>query len=197
MKLGAENRKQVIILAVLGGVALLSLAYQFWPSSDTVTASPTPVATTTTARPATRRTASGKIVPIVEPRLDPTLDLNLLTQSEEIKYSGNGRNIFVAGSMPTIEKPRKSGAPDHDQKASVYIPPPAPAPPPITLRFFGFASKPGEPKRIFLSQGEDVFIAGEGDIVDRRYRVLRISNTSVEMEDVINNNRQSIPLTPG
>jgi hypothetical protein len=196
MKLGAENRKQVIILAVLGGVALLSLAYQFWPSSE-VTASPTPVATTTTARPATRRTASGKIVPIVEPRLDPTLDLNLLTQSEEIKYSGNGRNIFVEGSVATIPKPLHNGSSDHDKKASVYIPPPAPAPPPITLRFFGFASKPGEPKRIFLSQGEDVFIAGEGDIVDRRYRVLHITNTSVEMEDVINNNRQSIPLTPG
>jgi hypothetical protein len=195
MKLGAENRKQVIVLAVLGGVALLSLAYQFWPSSE-VTASPTQVATTTTARPATRRTASGKIVPIVEPRLDPTLDLNLLTQSEEIKYSGNGRNIFVAGSMPTIPKPKYNGTTDH-QKAAVYIPPPAPAPPPITLRFFGFASKPGEAKRIFLSQGEDVFIAGEGDIVDRRYRVLHITNTSVEMEDVINNNRQSIPLTPG
>ena len=115
----------------------------------------------------------------------------------QIKYSGNGRNIFVAGSVPTIEKPRKTGATDRDQKAQVYIPPAPPAPPPITLRFFGFASKPGEPKRIFLSQGEDVFIAGEGEIVDRRYRVLRITNTSVEMEDVINNNKQSIPLTPG
>jgi len=196
MKLGTENRTQVIVLAVLGGIALLSLAYQFWPTSE-VTASPTPVATTTTSRPATRRTASGKVVPIVEPRLDPTLDLNLLTQSEEIKYSGNGRNIFVAGSMPTIPKPKGNGTTDHNKKAEVVIPPPAPGPPPITLRFFGFASKPGEPKRIFLSQGEDVFIAGEGDIVDRRYRVLHITNTSVELEDVIYNNRQSIPLTPG
>jgi hypothetical protein len=195
VKLGTENRKQLIVLAVLGAIAVVSLAYQFWPTSE-VTASPTPVSTTTTSRPATRRTASGKIVAIVEPRLDPTLDLNLLTQSEEIKYSGNGRNIFVAGSVATIPKPRGNGTTDIGKPAP-YIPPPAPGPPPINLRFFGFASKPGEPKRIFLSQGEDVFIAGEGDIVDRRYRVLHISNTSVEMEDVINNNRQSIPLTPG
>ena len=48
-----------------------------------------------------------------------------------------------------------------------------------------------------LSQGEDVFIAGEGEIVDRRYRILRISPMSVEVEDVLNNNHQSIPLTQG
>jgi len=65
------------------------------------------------------------------------------------------------------------------------------------LKFYGFASKPGEPKRVFLSQGEDVFIAGEGDIVDRRYKVLRITPTQVEIEDVLNNNRQNIPLTQG
>ena len=65
------------------------------------------------------------------------------------------------------------------------------------LKFFGFASKPGEPKRIFLSQGEDVFIAAEGDIVNRRYKVVRISPNAVDIEDVLYNNRQSIPLTQG
>ena len=55
----------------------------------------------------------------------------------------------------------------------------------------------GEPKKIFLSQGEDVFIATEGDIIDRRYKVLRIYPMSVEIEDVLNNNRQQIPLTQG
>jgi hypothetical protein len=76
-------------------------------------------------------------------------------------------------------------------------PPPPPPPPPINLKFFGFASKPGEAKKIFLSEGEDVFIAAEGEVVNRHYKVLRISPTSVEIEDVLNNNRQSIPLTAG
>jgi len=65
------------------------------------------------------------------------------------------------------------------------------------LKFFGFASRPGEPKKIFLSHGEDIFIASEGDIVNRRYRVLHIAPASVDIEDVLNNNRQSIPLTQG
>ncbi|MFZ1919102.1 MAG: hypothetical protein WAU58_16125 [Terriglobales bacterium] len=197
MKLGTENRKQLIALAVLGGIALLSLAYQFWPASTETASAPAQANPSTAAHPAMRRTASGKMVPITEPRLDPTLDLNLLAQSEDIKYAGNGRNIFVAGSLPTIDKPKRTGATDKNQQAEIRMPPPVPPPPPINLKFFGFANKPGEAKRVFLVQGEDVFIAGEGDIVDRRYRVLHITNTAVEMEDVLNNNRQSIPLTQG
>jgi hypothetical protein len=140
----------------------------------------------------TRRTASGRIVNIPEPRLDPTLDFDLLRQSEQIKYTGNGRNIFVAGAPP-IPTPLKPGTDQPPMRPLPVVPPP----PPINLKFFGFASKPGEPKRIFLSQGEDVFIAGEGEIVNRRYRILHISPAAVDVEDVLNNNKQSIPLTQG
>ena len=167
------------------------VAYEFWPSSAPPA---TAQATATAVKPDTRRTASGKLVPVVEPRLDPTLDLSLLSQSEEIKYAGNGRNIFVAGSVP-IEKPKRNGSDQHD--AGLRQPPPIPPPPPITLKFFGFANRPGETKKVFLSKDGDVFIAAEGDIVDRRYRVLHISPTAVDVEDVINNNRQSLPLTQG
>jgi hypothetical protein len=197
VKLGAENKKQVTALAVLGGLALLTMAYQFWPSSASTASTTTQSAPAAAAKPATRRTSSGRIVPIVEPRLDPTLDLTLLAQSEDIKYAGNGRNIFVAGSLPVIPSPSRNGTRGDKPQANVYVPAGPPPPPPINLKFFGFANKPGEARRVFLVQGEDVFIAGEGDIVDRRYRVVHITNTAVEMEDVLNNNKQSIPLTPG
>jgi hypothetical protein len=197
VKVGTENRKQLIALAVLGSIAILVMLHEFWPESTPAGAAPVQTSSTGAARPATRRTASGKLVPIVEPRLDPTLDLALLSQSEETKYAGNGRNIFVAGSVATIETPKHNGTAQLPVQAEIRPVPTIPPPPPILLKFFGFANKPGEPKRVFLSQGEDVFIAGEGEIVDRRYRVLRISPNAVEMEDVINSNRQSIPLTQG
>jgi hypothetical protein len=193
VKLGIENRKQLIGLAVLGGFALLMLGRALWPSLPE-TAAVTGSTATAAGRTGMRRTASGRMVPLLEPRLDPTLDLNLLSQSEEIKYAGNGRNIFVVGSLP-IEKPRGTGA--TDQPTALHQPPPVPSPPPIPLKFFGFANRPGETKRVFLSKDADVFIAAEGDIVDRRYRVLRISPNAVDVEDVINNNRQSLPLTQG
>jgi hypothetical protein len=192
VKLGIENRTQVIILSVLGVIALVMLGSQFWPSSPESAPAAAPTASTA-PRGSGRRTASGKVLHTFEPRLDPTLDIALLNQSERIKYAGNGRNIFVAGSVAKIEVPKQSGA--TDAQVGVRPLPTIPPPPPITLKFFGFANRPGETKKVFLSQGEDIFIAAEGDIVDRRYRVLRISANAVDVEDVINNNRQSLPLT--
>src|SRR5580704_18329825 len=121
------------------------MAYEFWPSSSKHVATTALVAST--GKPAMRRSPSGKMVPVVEPRLDPTLDLNLLSQSEEIKYEGNGRNIFVAGSVAKIEKPKGNGT----AVAKTFTPPPVPPPPPITLKFFGFANRPGDTKKVFLS----------------------------------------------
>ena len=138
----------------------------------------------------------GKKQPRVE-NLDPTLRLDLLASSENTKYEGNGRNIFVPGSVAVIiPKPKKSGATDKEQQVA-WVAPTPPPPPPITLKFFGFANRPGETKKVFLVQGEDIFIAAEGDIVDRRYRVLHISANAVEVEDVLNNNKQSLPLMQG
>jgi hypothetical protein len=194
VKLGVENRKELIALAVLGVIAAITTTSMFWPSSAPL---PAPAASQATSANSTktsvRRTGSGKFVKTSEPRLDPTLDLDLLRQSEQIKYAGNARNIFVAGSTPTVV----AGHNGTTDKPPAWTPPVVPPPPPINLKFFGFANKPGEPKKIFLSQGEDIFIAAEGDIVNRRYRVLHISPAAVDIEDVLNNNRQSIPLTQG
>ena len=193
MHSGTENKNKVWAAIGLGILAVIVIAYEFMGSSSTPVASTTSAASTSPQRPTQRRSKSGKQVLTVEPRLDPTLDLTALAATEQVKYSGNGRNIFVA----SVEIPKPTASAVTDQPAQPSGPPTPPPPPPITLRFFGFASGPGEPKRIFLSQGEDVFIAAEGDIVNRRYKVLHIGTNSVDIEDVLYNNRQSIPLTQG
>jgi len=202
VQLGFENKKQTIWAAVLGVVAVLAMAYSVipWltgsstPSSSAQAAAP--VLTRTVARPGTK---PGK-KPRVE-NLDPTLRLDLLASSEQTVYEGHGRNIFVS-QKEDVQIPPVGASPvtDAQKPGVIYTPPTAPQAPPIPLKFYGFASSAGEPKKIFLKSvsGEDVWVAGEGEIVDRRYKVLHITNTSVEIQDMVfSGPPQTIPLTQG
>lgn len=199
MQLGLENKKKTAWAAVLAVLALLAVAYEFVPF---FAGSSTPASSAQAAAPAPAHTAAhpGKRVgkkPRVE-NLDPTLKLDLLATSEKTQYEGSGRNIFVSqAEQVVIPHPITPGAPDAPQVTQYQTPTP-PQPPPIPLKFYGFASRAGEPKKIFLKLGEDVFVAGEGEIVDRRYKVIRISPTSVQIQDVVNSGPpQNIPLTQG
>jgi hypothetical protein len=197
MKIGAENRKKVIAASVLGGLALILVGQALLGSGGMGTAASapaTPPTTATSARPLQTK-ATGKKTTTKTHSLDPELRYDWLQASEDTKYEGNARNIFQ--DQVEIPKPVSSGATDKMAKIEPVAPPPPPPPPPINLKFFGFANNRGGPKRIFLAQGEDVFIAAEGDIVDRRYRVVHIAPQSVEIEDMLNNNRQTIPLVQG
>ena len=199
MKLGLENKKKTTWAVALALVALLAVAYEFIPF---FTDSPTPASSAQAAAPLASRTpARAAKKPVKKTRaenLDPTLRLDLLAMSEKTQYEGTGRNIFVSQSEAVvIPRPVTPGASDAPQ-GSIYQTPSPPQAPPIPLKFYGFASRPGEPKRIFLKLGEDVFVAGEGEIVDRRYKVIRISPNSVEIQDVVNSGPpQTIPLTQG
>jgi len=206
VKLGTENKKEMIVAAVLGVVLLLVVAHEVIPSSSTIASTtPSTVAADPLALPATpaHPAARRSLAPVKKERpaqsLDPTLQLKLLAATEAIKYEGSGRNIFVAQAEDVkIPTPLAPGQTDPKKADELYHPPSQAAAPPIPLKFFGFASRPGEPKKIFLIKGEDTFIAGEGEIVDRRYKVVKISPTSVDIQDVVSSGPpQSIPLTLG
>lgn len=193
MKVGAENRNKLIAAAVLGVVALVLVMRMLFPStpSEPEATGVVPAAPAAPARPPGKAHGARRVAAGPPHSIDPSLRYDWLKASEDTKYEGNGRNIFLA--QAEIPKPVATGI--EEEKLKAQGPPPPPPPPPINLKFYGFASKPGEPKRVFLSQGEDVFIASEGEIVDRRYKVLHISPVAVEIEDVLSNNRQMIPLS--
>ncbi len=203
MKLGTEDKKKATWAAALGGIAVLIVIYQFLPSSSTSASMPAPVQPLSTAsnatRPAPRHTSNTPADKKARPQsLDPTLHLAQLAAAEQIKYEGSNRNIFVSQAEVEIPVVKGNPATDRKQAADIYKAPTPPPPPPIPLKFFGFANGPGEPRKIFLSKGEDVFIAGEGEIVDRRYKIVRISPTSVEVQDVVGSGpSQNLPLVQG
>lgn len=188
MKLGLENKKKTAIAAGLLVVAAYTLYSWLRPSDD---ATPAP-AVTSAAAPATKQPAkpgAKKGGPVLLAQsLDPTLRLDFLKTSEEVTYKGSGRDIF-SSQAPPAEIPKVK------QPVIDPGPPKPPPPPPIPLKFYGFSGSKIGPKQVFLSKGEDIFIAKEGQIVDRRYKILKIGPNSIEVEDVLNNNRQTLPLT--
>ena len=205
MKIGAENRKKLIFGTALAVVAVLLFVRMIFDSSAPSTASasvPSATQPGATAPAKESRLAAHKaaVKSRVNSDLDPSLRTDLLRSSEDVAYSGTGRNIFKAEPdlppPPPIPVCAQLGGPSGGLPwCSGIGPNKPPPPPPINLKFFGFASKPGEPKQVFLSQGDDIFIAKEGDIVDRRYKVVQIKTASVLIEDVLNNNTQEIALT--
>jgi hypothetical protein len=203
IKVGTEDKKKVYLAAGLGGVMLILLIRFLWQTfgpSPAAPAAPAPVVTVT--RPAT---TSGETSQESEPAygghpaakvsglasLDPTLHPEIMRQAESLEYTGHGRNIFSQFSAPpVIPKPIAS-----IRQAAVNTgPPPPPPPPPINLGFYGYAAEKTGQKQVFLLKGDDIFIASEGDVVDRRYRVVKINPVSVQVEDIPYHNTQTLPL---
>ncbi len=196
MKLGTENKTKTILAVVLGVFAIFMLVRTFTGGDETPApqSNVTPPKTTAAEGAAARKAPAAegsKSHPLLAQTLDPTLRTDLLKSSEDVTYKGSGRDIFHAQAPPPeipkiVKQPINSG------------PPPPPPPPPINLKLYGYTQhKNGSGKRIFLVSGEDIFVAKEGDIVNRRYRILKINNNSVEVEDVLTNNRQTLYLTQG
>jgi hypothetical protein len=76
-------------------------------------------------------------------------------------------------------------------------PPPEPPPPPIPLRYIGFLEPKGGPGRIaVLSDGRGTVIDGkEGDVIEGRYRLLRVGNDSADLAYLDGRGRQTIRLS--
>lgn len=190
MKLGTENKTKTAIAA--GLLLIAGFAIYNWMSSGG-DSTPAPSATKA-ASPASGAKTSGKAARKTGPvllaqSLDPTLRMDLLKTSEDVTYKGSGRDIFQNQPEPPPPVP---------QVVKPVIntgPPPPPPPPPIPLKFYGFSGNKSGPKQVFLSKGDDIFVAKEGQVIDRRYKIIKIGPNSVEVEDVLTNNRQTLPLT--
>jgi hypothetical protein len=222
MKSGADSRKKTIIAGALGAVALCCVVYLLitlfgGPSDSTppppaVTAAAKPEAGTapsaTSAKPAQTGGVGGPgAIPGVDAQklantsssLDPTLDEAAMLRTEDLVYSGSGRNIFSLVSepapMPAMPKVIPSA---RNVAVAAPLPPPVPltCPPaclPINLKFFGTAQR-GTVRQAFLLQGDDVYLASEGDIVAHKYKIRGITAGSIQVEDLSNGNTQTLPL---
>ena len=193
MRVGSEDRAKLWLMVGVLSLALVTMIWNFSGNGPVVVVSGIPAVDSPAGSPALKVPKHSRLRP--KNTLDPTVQLAMLEKSENEEYHGRGRDIFAPPPPPGTEIPRPIKSPLLSQTAPVaYVPPVDPGPPPINLKFYGFASKAGQPKKIFLSAGDDIFIGAEGDVINRRYKILHIGATSVDVEDVLTNNKQSLPL---
>ena len=111
--LGIENKRQVYIVIALAAIIVCAGGYELYnsfgtPSTPTVATSarPTTGARTGTASQRAAGAAGPQAQHVASTNIDPTLHFDKLAQSEDVVYTGTGRNIFSAESMPvSIPKP--------------------------------------------------------------------------------------------
>lgn len=125
---------------------------------------------------------------------NPALRLDILKRFLELQYKGVHRSIFSA-TLPPPPAPPPSAA------QQVNVPPPVvpSGPPPLTVdaKYFGFVSDfSGNHKRAFFAttNNEDVIIAGEGDTLLGRFRILRLTSTTADVEEVASGRRATLTL---
>jgi len=185
VKVGTENKTKTILAVVLAVIAVVLVGKAFWGGGDE-TAAPA----TGTAQHGGTKTGH-KPHALLAHSLDPSLRFDLLKASEDVTYKGTGRNIFTSEAPPPpIPTPLPPDVETHG-------PPPPPPPPPIDLKFYGYAGPKGGNRQVFLLRGEDIFLAKEGQIIDRRYKIVHIGTNSVEILDVLTNHTETKPLTAG
>ncbi len=198
--LGLENKRQVMMASVLGVVLVICAVVVFRmffgaPPSD---AGPAPAAPALAHAPSGATPAAGEEAQrLTNAGIDPALHFDKLAQSEDVEYSGTGRNIFSAESAPIpLPTPIAPARPIGKAAAQAQnVPPPAPKPPAIDLRYFGYSEDEHKVMEAFFMHGDDIFMAKTGDIVDHRYKVGAIHATNVEITDLAYNNTQTIPIS--
>lgn len=138
-------------------------------------------------------------------KVDPTLRTDLLARLDEVRLTGVGRNLFQFGAAPPPPRPpepkiipKPIGAiAEGPGGGAVPATPVKPPPPAIPLRYFGYVD-PRHPSetRAFFMEGEEVRIAGVGELIKQRYRVLEIRPGSAVVEDMQFDNRQTLTIQP-
>jgi len=199
IRLTADQQKKGGLIAAFVVIAAVILYYDFRDTSSPPPAAPAVVTAPLNTAPARKTPATAgkaaKNLGTTSAQLDPTLRMEAMLVTESLVYSGSGRNIFSANSAPVIIPAAIASARPKPGPPPPPPPPPGPPPPPpIDLKFFGTATAPDGARRAFLLHGEDVFLASDGDIVQRRYKVVSIGANSILVEDMGNNNRQTLPL---
>jgi hypothetical protein len=176
---GPQRNWQLGLLAIL----LVVVAVVGWRYFGPGTAARAPAASNSQVRAtaATGETVKTMPQPVQLGKLEPVPDAPVTS-----------RNPFRFGVPPPPPAPPRPNVPPPPVTTTPTGPPP---PPPITLKFVGRLVQPGGRVVATLSDGKGgVWQVVEGQIVDGRYRLLKIGEESAIIEYLNGTGRTTLPL---
>jgi hypothetical protein len=138
--------------------------------------------------PAARATQGD--VPIVDVKIE-------LLKDKRAELAEAERNPFRFQPRPAPPPPRTAAPSVRPAPIAPPAPSGPPPPPPIALRFIGLMDAPTQGGRVaIMSDGRgNVFYGKEGDIIEGRYKLLKISPEAAELSYADGRGRQTIRLS--
>lgn len=123
---------------------------------------------------------------------DPSLRLDLLSRIRNTEYGGTHRNIFTGEAPPPPPEEVKKMK---EEAAKRQAEPQGPPPLTVPAKFFGYAVDPrtGE-HRAFFTANDDVFVVPQGGILLNNFRVLRINNNSVDVQEISSGRQTTLAM---
>lgn len=178
------ERRRLLLLATLLVVAVGAGVYQFWPATQAATG---------------RAAVRGAVRQAQGPTSVTAPDVHLLALRDDRPrpVEDPRRDLFrfkpkAPPPRPVVQRPVFVPQP-------VVIPsaPPGPPPlPPIAMRFIGLVEEQDRAQKIaILTDGRGIYQGREGDIIEGRFRIVRIGVESVEMAYLDGRGRQTIRLS--
>jgi hypothetical protein len=176
--------RQVLVLAALVVALVAALVYGFRDQG-----APARDGQPALAKPDPLRKAPGR------DRSESVPDVRL-SALKVVKSSpaDKGRNLFrelPKAPPPPLPRVVAPPPPASDPNAP---PPPPPPPPPITLKLVGIVQGAGRPVAA-LSDGRDVFYGREGDVIEGRYKIIKINVESIDIAYVDGRGQRRLSLT--
>ena len=175
-----KQKKQLAVLAVLLVILAGVSYYYFHSDSPAVTNEP-------------GSSVKTQVITVNNPQLHKA-GVDLVRRAE---YKSSGRNIF-SRELPPPPPPKTPPAPVVPKPGDPnYVPPTPVIPkvPPLPVKFFGYGTVPNGTARLaFFSDGDDVYIVKEGELLMNRFRILKINNTNLDYEEVSSGLRGITPL---
>jgi hypothetical protein len=137
--------------------------------------------------------------------VDPTLRLGLLARLQSANLKPATRNLFETG-VP-VQQNAVASKPLHgptimpgpvQPPVTAPVTPAAPIQANIPLKYYGFArpTDRAAANRGFFLDGDNVLVAGEGDLLDKRYLVVQLTPSTARLEDTQAKLGQTLPVVP-